>query len=141
MNDDQFQPATKSSDQITILMWLETASVEQIRATRSLSSAVVKADIDSGIRSLMSSDRPGLALDFPDLLTDRIYLADLAGQYPEFFSAVQCLPSHSTAQTGNRLPMGSGKALAFLRTLEAKGTISAAQHTLLIAEIKHYTAQ
>jgi hypothetical protein len=138
VNDVKTLETVSQSDQVAIQIWLETAPVDQIRATRSLSSDAVKSDIDAAIRSLMDSDRPGLALDFPQLLNGRIFLRDLARSHAEFADALN--HRHLTSHPITKQPMGTGKALAILRKLESAGSINSAQRTLLIEELNHYVA-
>lgn len=50
-----------------VLTWLRTATVEEIRGALAISWGLSRDDLERGIRSMMRSDRPTLANEFPKL--------------------------------------------------------------------------
>ena len=126
------------SDYLTVLFWLETASIEQIRGALYLAQGEVQADLELAIKTLMQSDRPALAQDFPNLLPDRLYLRDLATEHDELATALKILQTSidTLSALSTSSPKGYGRVLGSLRSLQAEGTINAAQRELLTVELQ-----
>lgn len=59
--------AGRSADYLELLLWLETASEDEIVGAYWLATGVTKEDMRVGIQSLIESDRPSLANRFPEL--------------------------------------------------------------------------
>lgn len=59
--------AQRSADYLDILLWLETASEDEIVGAYWMATGVTKEDLRIGIQSLIDSDRPALANHFPEL--------------------------------------------------------------------------
>jgi len=57
----------RSADYLDVLLWLETAPVDEIVGAYWVATGVTKEDLRIGIQSLIGSDRPSLANRFPEL--------------------------------------------------------------------------
>lgn len=126
------------TDYLTVLFWLETASTDQIHGALYLAQGEVKTDLELAIKTLMQSDRPALAKDFPHLLPDRLYLRDLATEHDELATAIKILQTSidTNSAVSTSSPKGYGRVLGSLRSLQAEGSINAAQLELLTVELQ-----
>ncbi|PMU12859.1 MULTISPECIES: hypothetical protein [unclassified Pseudomonas] len=129
--------AQRSTDYLDVLMWLETASEDEIAGAYWLASGSTKMDLRHGIQALMDSDRPALAIYFPELVTAPVKLADLPTTFPEVCEPLERLQdSISRQQYEPHYPLkGYGALSAAISELKDQGRLSAAQCTLLLAEL------
>ena len=126
-----------STDYLDVLMWLETASEDEISGAYWLASGSTKTDLRHGIQALMDSDRPALAIYFPELVIGPIKLADLHKTFPEVCEPMERL--HDSILRREHEPhyplKGYGALSAAINELKDQGRLSAAQCTLLLAEL------
>lgn len=129
--------AQRSNDYLDVLMWLETASEDEIAGAYWLASGSTKMDLRDGIQALMESDRPALAIYFPELVIAPLKLADLPTTYPEVCEPMERLhDSISRRQHEPHYPLkGYGALSAVITELKDQGRLTAAQCTLLLAEL------
>jgi hypothetical protein len=91
-----------------VLAWLRTATVEEIRGALAISWGLSRDDLERGIRSMMRSDRPTLANEFPKLRSALISLQSVAPQ-PWRIQGFAC-PLRGTAVV-NQAPTKSAPGL------------------------------
>lgn len=129
--------AQRSNDYLDVLLWLETASEDEIAGAYWLASGSTKMDLRHGIQALMEFDRPALAIYFPELVIAPIKLADLPSTFPEVCELMERLQeSMSRRQHEPHYPLkGYGALSAVISELKDQGRLSAAQSTLLLAEL------
>lgn len=127
----------RSTDYIEVLMWLETASEDEIVGAYWLATGSTKVDLSHGIQALMDSDRPALAIYFPELVIAPIKLAKLPTTFPEVSEPMDRLhESISRRQYEPNYPLkGYGALSAVINELKEQGRLSASQTTLLLAEL------
>ncbi|MGC3103757.1 hypothetical protein ACPTKS_30790 [Pseudomonas aeruginosa] len=122
---------------LDVLMWLETASIEQIRGAMAIAQGISRIDLENGIQALMQTDRPGLAAEFPQLVKEPVSIASLAKRYGCVATALeQIAESIRKRKSDPKLPvMGFGALSAALSQLQSAGKIRADQRRLLDDEI------
>jgi len=129
--------AQRSNDYLDVLLWLETASEDEITGAYWLATGSTKLDLSHGIQALMDSDRPALAIYFPELVIAPIKLAELPTKFPEVSEPMERLQdSILRRQYEPQCPLkGYGALSAVINELKDQGRLSAAQSSLLLAEL------
>lgn len=129
----------RESDFINVLIWLETASEAQIGGALALAQGQVRSDIVNGLRSIIETDRPGLATTFPAYVKGRVGLTQLSASHHELASALRELAQAVVANDRqvDKTPVGYWRVIRELRLLLESGQINAAQHYLLADELCH----
>ena len=127
----------RSTDYLDVLMWLESASEDEIAGAYWLATGSTKIDLSQGIQALMDSDRPALAIYFPELVIAPIPLAELSTKFPEVCEPMERLQdSISRRQNEPQYPLkGYGALSAVINELKDQGRLSASQTSLLLAEL------
>lgn len=69
------------NDYLDLLFWTETASESEIQGAITVASGITKEDLKMAVKCMIESDQPGLALYFPELVTNRLSLSDLRGRH------------------------------------------------------------
>lgn len=123
---------------IDVLLWLETASVEQIKGALSIAYGPSRAEIEQGIKAIMETDRPALAKDFSYLVEDPANISDLAKRYGGVAKAMELIAGSARKRSDDPTwpMMGFGELAAALTQLVDTGKLSRYQRMLLDQEIK-----
>ncbi|MBI6949162.1 hypothetical protein RHA66_28500 [Pseudomonas aeruginosa] len=125
------------NDYLNLLFWTETASESEIQRAMSVASGITKGDLKMAVKCMIESDRPGLALYFPELVTNRLSLSDLRGRHPALAKAMDVLvDSMKRREHDPSYPLkGYGRTLGCIGKLQYLGIITPAQRELLISEM------
>ncbi|CAH0274569.1 hypothetical protein [Pseudomonas carnis] len=125
------------NEYLNLLFWTETASEAEIHGAMSLATGVTKADLIMAVQCMIDSDRPGLALYFPELVTNRVSLVNLREHHSPLAKAMDLLAESLNLRVQNpSYPLkGYGQVLGCIAKLQYLGEITPAQRELLISEL------
>ncbi|MDU8545708.1 MULTISPECIES: hypothetical protein [Pseudomonas] len=127
----------QQSDFLNVLIWLETASEEQIQGALHLATGQVRTDIENGIKALMAADRPVLARIFTDLVPHAVSLEQIGESHHGLRCALREVAHNTLASNVDQqgTPVGYWRAVRELRKLYETGQVTPPQYQLLTDEL------